>query len=69
MKELMNDLMNHGYSKDQAQRFLGKCVITFRNYFKSILISGSEDSNEKLADLLGVEHVEVRKHDNETVGD
>ncbi len=63
MKELMNDLMNHGYSKAQAQRFLGKCVFAFRKLFQE------HPNIEEIADLLGLEHVEVRKHDNETVGD
>lgn len=63
MKELMNELMNHGYSKAQAQRFLGKCVLTFRKLFKS------EATMEGIANLLELDHVEVRKYDNETVGD
>ena len=63
MKELMADLMNHGYSKDQAQRFIGKCVFAFRKLFKE------HPNLEEVADLLGLEHVEVRKHDNEAVGD
>ena len=63
MKELMNDLMNHGYSKDQAQRFLGKCVVTFRKLYQK------NPTFDEIADILGVEHVEVRKYDNETVGD
>jgi hypothetical protein len=62
MKELMNELMNHGYSEHQAQRFLGKCVIEFRKLFQEY------PNTEDIAKLLGLEHVEVRKHDNETVG-
>ena len=63
MKKLIAELMNHGYSESQAQMFLGKCVFEFRKLFKE------NPDTEKIANLLGLEHVEVRKYDNEAVGD
>ena len=58
MKELINELMNHGYSMDQAQRFIGKCWIVFRKLFENELAEGF---NKALVEGYG--------HDNETVGD
>ena len=54
MKELMNELMNHGYSKDQAQRFVGKFIKTYL----SIDPEKRKEYEEKYA-----------ASDNETVGD
>ena len=53
MKELINELMNHGYSMDQAQRVIGKFV----NAFLKIDPEKRKELEEKYS------------NDNETVGD
>ena len=54
MKSIMAELMNHGFSQDQAQRFIGKFIKTYL----SIDPEKRKEFEEKYA-----------ASDNETVGD
>lgn len=54
MKKLMAELMNHGFSQDQAQRFVGK-------FIKAYLSIDPEKRKEFEAKYAA--------SDNETVGD
>jgi hypothetical protein len=54
MKKLVIELMNHGFSKDQAQRFIGK-------FIKAYLSIDPEKRKEFEKKYAAV--------DNETVGD